>query len=441
MHFRVGPLYLLQSFVSFINQQKRDEIITQTIMVDVQATRPVDEFLLNPTLNMDDSYVHRYSPTPSDDVVTDSRRNGIVAFTSSKKESKAAGTIHDFTSEPTYLQSYTSDEEVASPVDNEDFDSEFDDSDIESTLSIRESPSLEQLPQSANAVQLCSKAQAIQVVSAGKAKVVSMPKPVDRSPSPNHATSSTSDPAQSPVRRPQRMSSNGSTMITKGAQSASYRSSSEESSVAPIPRSVPEQPTGPNKLRRKRNLPPIQTTPSSQSPHSRSPKSQTPLTAQRAEFLKHDYPANMQPDSPTSPSTPNRKTHKVSSSFSLRSFGRKRRQDSLSDSSAGEESRRTKESEAAQKFPPSPSVRSPTSSAPRAAPKLVARGASERAPPVVLPPCPDQYNDDADTVRSPQWPLRKDSVATTSGLDQEAAMLKHQTGRKSLSAASVTAKA
>jgi hypothetical protein len=41
--------------------------------------------------------------------------------------------------------------------------------------------------------------------------------------------------------------------------------------------------------------------------------------------------------------------------------------------------------------------------------KLVPRGANERAPPLVLPPCPDDYESVRDVT---QWPIRKDSGST-----------------------------
>ncbi|KAK1088017.1 hypothetical protein LTR48_002035 [Friedmanniomyces endolithicus] len=129
-----------------------------------------------------------------------------------------------------------------------------------------------------------------------------------------------------------------------------------------------------------------------------------PRAVRTADFLRYDpYPAlpGEQPTTPPPVSPSRRRLHKLGSSFGLKVFGMKRT--NSSDSSLGDPEA-MRESDPAASAPP-PSLQ-PLARASSMKPKMIARGANERAPPLVLPPCPETYEDERDLSR---WPLRKDS--------------------------------
>lgn len=384
----------------------------------------MDAFLINPTIRKDADYAASQSPNNmSGDLIPIFLSEEILTIKASKKAVEPAGTIRKFANETIFSHGYTSEEEAASPVDDNDFGFHSN-SDTESTSSIRESASLEDLSDHANALQLCTKAQAVQFVSAGKAKVVSVPKLVDLS-SPGSTAGPVNDMA-------------AVTTVPKSVGSdtpnRSPRSSSDKS---PASSSYREQPAQPKVIRRKPKLPPLQAVPTSVSP--RSTRTQTPLAEQRAEFLKHDpFPSNWPLGSPASASPSKRKMPKLSPSFRLKAFSRSRRSNS-SDSSSTEGSEGRMDWWSVTTSPVSPDTRNVSRAANQPIPKMVARGASERAPPIVLPPCPADYNDDWDVGYASQWPLRKDSIPNNPTFETPNA-LKH-IQRKSVSAAFATTQA
>ncbi|KAK4501990.1 hypothetical protein PRZ48_007801 [Zasmidium cellare] len=98
-----------------------------------------------------------------------------------KSPVKPAASIVDLVNEPVFWHGYTSEEEVASPVDDEDDDDQFSLHSDESMDSIASNASFpEQLAEAcSNVKQQCNKAQAVKIQAAGKARVVSLPKPID----------------------------------------------------------------------------------------------------------------------------------------------------------------------------------------------------------------------------------------------------------------------
>lgn len=98
---------------------------------------------------------------------------------------------------------------------------------------------------------------------------------------------------------------------------------------------------------------------------------------------------------------------KLSSTFSFRTFNRPSRQDSVS-SSESEKLRAVSETTSKPAHPIS-DMHIPTRTSSKPLPKMVPRGANERAPPIVIPPCPDDYDDGDLPAR---WPQRKDSATT-----------------------------
>ncbi|KAK1825373.1 hypothetical protein LTR12_000174 [Friedmanniomyces endolithicus] len=249
----------------------------------------------------------------------------------------------------------------------------------------------EQLAESCERVERqCERAQAITLVPAGKVKVVSMPRLVNVSASPRMRWPAPITPIRPPVSRMSRM---GISSQTSSQASASPRTSTEKSPVSTAPSSVAALLTRGKNVRQRPSLPNLQATTRFQSsmPHPES----RPRAVRTADFLRYDpYPAL-----PVSPSR--RRLHKLGSSFGLKVFGMKRT--NSSDSSLGDPEA-MRESDPAASAPP-PSLQ-PLARASSMKPKMIARGANERAPPLVLPPCPETYEDERDLSR---WPLRKDS--------------------------------
>lgn len=359
----------------------------------------MDAFLINPTTRKKGaSYVNSPAQNMSGDLIPIFLSDEIITVKAGKKAVEQLGVISKYADDLLFSRGYASEEEAASPVDDADFGFHTT-SDTESTASIRETLSVEDLSDHANALQLCTKAQAVQYVSAGKAKVVSVPKLVDL-PSTSRS-----------VRRPDNAANFrnfskpiGNIPRPSDVQNRSARSSSERS---PASSSFAEQ-TPTKTIRRKPRLPPSIAAPPSTT--SRSVRTQTPLADQRAEFVKYDASVSTSPPSSISPSK--LKMPKLSPSFSLKPFSRSRRSNSsASNSSNGSEGRL--DWWTLTPSPTSPDARSVPRMISQPMPKLVARGASERAPPIVLPDCPADYKSDSEVDDSPSWPLRQDSMRSS----------------------------
>lgn len=422
-------------------------------MGDTSVKRSMDEFLINPIVPMDDYSSYRESRNANrNSMLLDSPN---VLFTGKAEKYSAAARpdpIENHDNEALYMRGYASDEEVASPVENDDFtfDSTSSDEDADSIASIHEAQYHAQSV--SNAQQLCNRAQAVQVISVGKPKVISMPKPVDV-PGVYSPTPTVSD-YDNEIRPPtSRINHTPPDHYVPSSISSSPRSSGDNSAYRsmPIPRSIP--PSGPS-IRRRPNLPRIQTGPRSDSSQSAdsglTPQTAWPIGVARPEFLNHDpfgadYPSHLS----NPPATPKRKLSRLSPPFSsLKNLSRSLRRGSIPGSSPAESSIDKKDigypvvspiisdmhipSRTSSK--PAPKIATadmhvPMRTSSKPMPKMVARGASERAPAIEIPPCPDDYIDD---LKVPSWPMRSDSVAN---IDFPTPSLARRHGRrKSLSA-------
>lgn len=397
-------------------------------MAEGLAAHDMDAFLINPTVQKQSSHVELQSPNMSGDLIPIFLDDEVVTVKAGKKAVQPTGSLHKFSNSTIFLHGYASEEEAASPV--EDNDSGFHGtSDTDSIVSIKESASVENLTDQFNALQLCTKAQAVQFVSAGKARVVSVPKLVDLSPG-----GSPTSPVGDRVTRTSASKREAGVYDGSFINTPSPRSSSDRS---PVFSSSDEQPFRLRTIRRKPKLPPLQAPTSSP---QRSIRSQTPLADQRAEFLRHDpYPPDWPLRGPSSASPTKLRMPKLSSSFSLRAFGRRRSNSNGSSASDGWDS--PTEQYIAVSYPASPAVRNVSRAISRPAPgtRMVARGASERAPPIVLPPCPDDYDQEDNLSQSSNWPLRKDSGSDSPAFETPSAL--KQIRRKSMSAAFATTQA
>ncbi|KAK3696335.1 hypothetical protein LTR37_018000 [Vermiconidia calcicola] len=366
----------------------------------------MDDFLINPTsINMDENYVYdawsRQPHRPMPVIAPDEPH----AMKHGQKTSEPSATIRNFTDERIWWGGYTSDEEIASPVDDDDYSILSMDSDPESTSSFK--GGLYHAETFNNAQQLCSRAQAVQVVSAGKAKMVTMPKAVEVSSPQLRRRPLTPAAAQTPVSWINPHTISGIHQSSDSPRLFSPRLSNENLPDSPLSASSMGMPTSQRSVRRKTELSRLQIHPSSVSSQSigSAPMS---LPAQRVRFVDDDTShSHIKALSPT-PSTPSlRRMQKLSPSFSLRGFGIRHRRRSGSDDNTCDEAVRVQQSKPLKASAPISDMHIPTGTSSKPIPRMVPRGANERTPPIVLPPYP---YDLADDDFAPLWPPRKDSA-------------------------------
>jgi hypothetical protein len=380
-------------------------------MGDSHIKRSMDEFLVNPTVPMDDYRRIGEPSSPAGNAAHPDRSNTYYTLKLGDKPAEDPTTIRRFDNVAGW-RGYTSDEEVASPVENDDFTFDSTSSDGDSIASIHEAQYHAQIRN--NAQQLCNRAQAVQLVSVGKPKVVSMPKPVDfpatYSPQAfDHETEVRPSVSSMSYMRPA-----GGYYHIHSSTGSSPRSSGENSYPSfPIPPT--SQPTGPRLVRRKPVLPRLQTSNRSDSPQSDT-SSSTPRTAWpvgRPNFLDYDpFSSDYSVHVAASSSTPKRRLHRLSPPFSLKSLSRSLRRSSTSDGSSGDGGINKRDISGPIGSPIISDVHVPTRTSSKPMPKMVARGANDRAAPIEIPPCPDDYQDGFNV---PAWPQRSDSVAQFDG--------------------------
>ncbi|EMC93919.1 hypothetical protein BAUCODRAFT_214384 [Baudoinia panamericana UAMH 10762] len=417
------------------------------------ATRPMEDFFCTPTATYrtvpNFSRLSTLVKMPSTEYApsTPSEKRYTMAFDFGKHTPEHSMPIKDFQTDQMFWRGYTSDEEVASPLGTDDMSFRTASSDdFASQRTSIESSLPEQLIQSCDDVeQRCGRAQAVRVVSAGKAKVVSMPKLVDGPSSPRIWRPASAGPVAPPVSRFNR--SGASSQASSQHQPSPRASTDLRRTLAPQATSVPLPKRSPS-LRRRPSLPQLFTAARS------SPTTPTPapsLGAVRgpwtADFLKHDpYPSIAEPEqsvgrtapiTPTSPmSSSRRRLQKVYSSVGLNVFARSRRTNS-SDGSVNEELNPAKQAQTAKV--PSRSAEPTIERKPSVRPKLVPRGASEREPPLVLPPCPEDYEDPREG--GIQWPARDGSSTMWPLYEPAPKVSRLQRQQRSMSVALVSAQA
>ena len=375
---------------------------------------------------MDDE--RRFGEPPSP---TSSHPNPTNAYHASKFGDKdEPATIRRFDDDAAaFWRGYTSDEEVASPVENDDYTFDSTSSDGDSIASIHEAHYHAQTCN--NAQQLCNRAQAVQLVSVGKPKVVSMPKSVDIPAAYSPQPSDYEIDVRPSVSSMSHMRGASGYHHTHNNTTSSPRSSGENS-YSSFQSPPTSQPAGTKLVRRKPNLPRLQTGTRSDSPQSDG-SSSTPRTAWlvgRPNFLDYDpFSSDYSIHVAASASTPKRRVHRLSPAFSLKSLSRSLRRSSTSAGSSGNGGINKRDISGPIGSPIISDVHVPARTSSKPMTKMVARGANERAAPIEIPPCPDDYQDDS-TI--PAWPQRSDSVAHFDGSRLADARLHGR--RKSLSA-------
>ena len=407
-------------------------------MADAPAKRSMDDFLINPTtINMDDHYTYSYDPSleyPSIPLPLIAPRE-IFALKSDQKRPEHSAELNTTAYDHAFWRDYTSEEEVASPIEHDDYSIGSWNSDIDSASILEEAYHAQTCE---NARQLDLKAHAVPVVSAGKARLVTVPKVIE----PSFARQIVRSPSKSTPHLVSKRISTHDGVNRVDASTASSRTSGEKSydSLTPSPPLIRTVQFG--SVRRRPKLSRLQIQPSPEPAQWLSSTSKTELAMQNASHLIHDpIPSDVPaPAAMMSSTTPRRRMPKFSSSLSLRGIGKGFRRSTGSTSSSNEDLNSAKQPNRLKKAPVISDMHVPSRTSSKPLPKMIPRGANERAPPIVLPPYPDEDEDEEeeeeedDILSAPQWPGRNASVAALGRLEPRTEVAKLHSRRKSLSA-------
>ena len=410
--------------------------------------RSIDDSLINPTirmntLRMDDDYAHFQSSTMDEIPVMPPSKMFSQKY--GNKTPQPSATIRDLNEDPIFWRGYTSDEEVASPIENDDMSIQSTSTETEDTASPSDDSVLEQVANSSERVEL-HQAKAVRLTKPGKPKLVWVAKH-----SNNPSTQRTANAAPTSAIRPP-TSKMSRTNLSGGRDSEDAgRSSSPQSSREKLPKSKSSKQIPTKSLRRQnhRVRPELSLVQSKSRSESPTPTSSTPKTPKppshggRADFLRHDPYSSIEGTTlAASPTPPKPRLHKFSSSLSLRGFSKGLGRNTSPLSSAETKLEVAKESEPISTSPALAEMHIPLWTSSRVRAKMVPRGANERAPVLVLPSCPDDSDEKQDKREVRNWPLRKDSVATTADVDpSNPSPSTPRRRRRSYSAAIASAKA
>ncbi|KXT14081.1 hypothetical protein AC579_781 [Pseudocercospora musae] len=349
-------------------------------MADFTASRCMDDFFINPTIALDRLFTQPTMPGPK-------LRSSSIAGIEGEVYRKAAASIIHLVNEPVSWPGYASEEEAVSPIYND-------------SASLRSMPSFSSvcsLPESlaeasAQSSQRCIQAKAIKIQTVGRPRVVSMPKSPTRSAGRPYSSSSMHSKQQS-VSLPTRDSSLDFFQSARTSQESQSRSRRHSSISSSTPRS-----------------------PASTAPSSIDDDSPLTINTSKKVFSRHidlmEAASALSPtisnSAPLTPILPRSATFNESSTSS-------RRQSKLvpirgptfsaiknlmrRDSVDVREDMQEPELAGVTRDVSQPSVQSGSTSINR--PKMIARAANERAPPIKLPPCPDEYDS------GPEFPRRK----------------------------------
>ena len=351
------------------------------------------------------------------------------------KTPQPTAAIKDLINEPLFWRGYTSDEEAASPTSTDDgMSSHSADNKSDYEASFVEPPVPEQLAITCNQVQQrCNRAQAVMLMPAGKAKVVSMPKLVD-----GPASRIVKPVASTLIRPPVSRLNNGEASSSGSISSTSSpRSSSEKSLASTAPSSVCEPSQRRLALKTKPSKPLLPTAARESQPvrqttgSDMSPK----LHGTRSSPLELPIASPGEPSSPTI-----RKLRKFSSSFSLGRLHNSFKRSASSGSGTGDQPEIVEEPHLITTSPIPTAIQVPLRSSSRVRPRMIPRGASERAAPLVLPPCPDQYDEGVDRTAT-RWPQRKDSAFVLPTTEQRPKTPKLHKRHRSMSGRAMLAQA
>lgn len=367
-------------------------------MGDVVTSRAIEAFLINP-VEMGDRYAESQTLTlntrPRIDQLASNTRNKAVRIS---KES-----FSDPLVEQLYWTRYDSDEEALSSIDSdtESISSTSSGEILEMTTTRLSIVSAEELAKSCHPVeQVVHCAQAVTFQSVNHGDVKFSPRLVEIPPSPRHIRPKSMGCYRPPTSRLSKLDTSPGTVHQRSVASTP-RTSLENSSIASTPSTPPtsvdeRSPISSNEkvIRRKSAVAGMRSVAKREfSFHGQPmPDAQTLREFLATDPSSHEKPISHVPAHLTTPSK--RKLRKFSSSFSLGRFN---------PSFAKRNSSSDHILENAPETPRIPEVYRPTrcsSLQPPPTTKMVARGANERAPPIVLPPCPDDSEADLGPMRA-----------------------------------------
>ena len=368
----------------------------------VTTTTAMEAFLLNPTQPND-----RYTESQSLTLKTRRSSDQLASHPSKSTPRQSIESFSDPRVEALYWQRYDSDEEALSSADS-DTDSIASASSgeiLEMTTTRLSIISAEELARSCNPVeQTVLRAQAVTLWPINHGDIKLSPRLVEIPPSPRYERARSMGFFKPPPSA--RLSKLDITKATGHHRSLtdSPRTSLEHSSNASTPSTPPTsvderspRSSSEKVIRRKSAVAGMRTAAKRE---DSADSHEMPGAETMREFLASDPSTHVRPLShvPThAPAPAKRKLRKFSSSFSL---GRFNPGFSKRSSSAGTSSEELHTSSSAIPATPQiPEVYRPTrcsSLQPPPPSKMVARGANERAPPIVLPPCPDDSDHDGD---------------------------------------------
>lgn len=370
-------------------------------MVDVPTTRNMEDFFINPTRDMGDRYTaetprmsrmtSRHALTIRKSMELLASKSGRTTSSRSRERESYADPLSDI------LRGYTSDEEAASSPDDSDALSTASNSDAEIMDATPTRMSIivpEDLVTSYIARErqfLRARAMSLKPIATGPGGPgLLSPRLIDIPASPVTQRQSPVRQRRPHVAQLQKSQALRNDKSVSSTPRSSMDDRSDTSAPSTPPTSIDERsPFSDKVIRRKRSTPVMRDIACAQGSYSPSASS-TDLDLR--EFLA-SVPATVptQNRHTVAAPPPRRRLQKFSSSFSLSRLANTKRRDST-DSSADEE------------FPPATSLRPvpevyiPTRTS-SMQPKLVPRGANERAQPLVLPPFLNEYGEELDYRR------------------------------------------
>ena len=400
--------------------------------------RSFQDFLINPTYAMEDQPL---SMMPLDDKITIMPPHEMYSFKPYPKTPEPVTTLQDLRDERLFWRGYTSEEEAASPLDTDDmsFHSVSTDTQL-ATRSSKGSLTHELARICSRVEQQCARAQAITLVPAGKAKVISVPRLIEVSAAPRPKEPATATLIRPPVSRLNHVEVDSRTS-SQHSRTNSPSTSGEQSPISTAPSSVADVSRRMKSVRRRPNFAAVSVV----SPEiGTSDSSSGPVRYMRAvSFLSHDPYPSAPSERPTTPMSPSkRRLRKLSSSLSLNIFAKGLRRNESSDDDLGEVLENVKEPEHVIPTPVVSRLPVPVRKSSIKA-RMVPRGASEREPPLVLPPCPAGYHDEDDISGATwtRWQSTKDSSELEATTDSSTRLTKLHKRQRSYSPTTATTQA
>jgi hypothetical protein len=375
--------------------------------------RCMEDFLIHPTITSPMDDLHATMLTGQDMTTMKGSLELHTAMKMNERRASHAMTLRDPLDEQLYYRGYCSDEEAVSPSASTDSDnasiSSASSGEIVEAIPARLSLIMpEELAQSfRNIERSLLRARAVVLRPINRPNSPTSPRIIDIPRSLRSQRASSPSAFRPPISRLQRPASVDS-RNEEPSIASTPRTSSEQSSVSTPtspPTSIDERSPSPEHALRKKPTMPIMRTPVAASPYPYELKNVSKPNESFLDFLKTNDPYPLGTairDHIVNPLIPNRhRLRKFSSSLNITKSSKSstKRKDSADENAFDETPNRSRASLIVARQ--TPSVYTPTTrdSSTSSRPRMVARGASERTPVLVLPACPKGYNADREVAR------------------------------------------